>query len=979
MSDENKSPKKKKKKGKMTFGKGVKIFILSLIIIGIVGGGIAAGSVISILKDVPEIDPTNINDTLNQTSTIYNQNGDLIEKIQAEELRTIISIKDMPDHLLDAFTSIEDERFEEHKGVDPYGIGAAIYDNLSSGGTRGASTITQQLARNLYLSNDVKISRKLKEAYLALQIEKVLSKDQILEAYLNRSYFGQNAYGVQEAAQTYFSKDAKDLTIAESAIIAGIVKSTVQFQPYYRVKPSDFDSEKHYEVGQIDVLGERMIVVYNEDSVNRQKIVLSKMLELEKINQNEYDQALNQDMKISLNPGIKQPYDITSYFTDYVKTQVVESLVSKLGYSREEADDLLFTGGLSIYATIDLDMQQEIETIYDNFVDILVGNTGSPNLINWRLSNSNIIDGSGKTVFFAKSNILTEDYNLVIDSGNFEVGDNGLRLTTSMLTPYPAHIDVGDYYILDENNNLVTHTVGSLTVPENQFSVEEATIIISQTYLDENPGFYKIENDTLYISDDYFYIEKNGVIQPQSATVVMDYRTGHIKSVVGGRDAEGTRILNRATDSARQPGSVIKPLSVYLPALDNGYNAGTGIIDQPLEINGWKPSNAYAGYRGIESLRKSVEISINTNAVQTLQDIGIETSMTYLERMGIINSENPAKDNFVTREENAENNDEVPASLSLGGMSRGLSPLEVTAAYGAIANDGVYVEPIAFTKIVDRHGNVLLENIPKETTVVSPQIAYIMKDILRTTVTNGLSSRASIGNMAVAGKTGTTQREADIWYAGFTPYYVSATWIGNDSPSLTIGRGAHTSGSQTAARFWQHINAAIHEGLETISSFQRPDGITSASVCIASGKLATSTCSYDSRNLVRSEIFAVGTVPNEYCDAHTTVEVCAETGLLATEYCPETQTRSFIQGGDSDDSSNEKGHYAPREYCDVHTEERSIVDDIIDTLFPPDEDDNNGNEDPPAPGNGNGDGTGNEEPPATGDENGNGNGNGNGD
>lgn len=987
MSDENKTPKKKKKKGKMTFGKGIKIFILSLLILGIIGGGLATGAVVSILQDVPEIDPTNINDTLSQSSYIYSQDGNLIEQIQAEELRTIISINDMPKHLLNAFISIEDERFKEHMGVDPYGIGAAIWDNLRSGGARGASTITQQLARNLYLSSDVKISRKLKEAYLALQIEQVLSKDQILEAYLNRSYFGQNAYGVQEAAQTYFSKDAKDLTIAESAMIAGIVKSTVQFQPYYRVSPSDFDSSVHYEVGQIDVLGERMIVVYNEDSVNRQKLVLSKMLELDKINQNEYDEALNQDMRASLNPVVRQPYDITSYFTDYVKTQVIDSLVSKLGYDRDEAEDLLFTGGLSIYATIDLDMQQQLENIYENFVDIIGGNTGGsgkPILIDWRLNSAgNILDERGNTVFFARNNMLTEDYSLVIDSGNFEVTDDGLKLNTSLFTPYPAHIDVGDYYVVDENRNLVTHTVGSLTVPEGQFSVaEDGTITISQSYLDENDGFYSVENDTLYISDDYFYIEKNGVIQPQSATVVMDYRTGHIKSVVGGRDVEGNRILNRATDSARQPGSAIKPLSVYLPALDNGFHAGTGIIDQPININGWQPRNAYAGFRGLESLRKSVEISINTNAVQTLQDVGIETSMSYLEKMGIIDTENPANDNFVSGSE-SNTHDEGLSPLSLGGMTRGLSPLEITAAYGAIANDGVYIEPIAFTKIEDRHGNVLLDNTPQETIVVSPQIAYIMKDILRTTATNGLSSPARFGNMAVAGKTGTTQRQADIWFAGFTPHYVSATWIGNDSPSLTMSQG-----SQTAAMFWRHINATIHEGLETISSFPRPNGITTASICIASGKLATSTCSHDERNVVVTEIFATGTVPNEYCDMHETVEICAETGLLATEFCPETITRSFVGGDGQYDSSDEGGwrNHAPTETCDVHTDS-SWLDDLLDTLFPPDdeddEDDSNGNNGgetpPPSDGNGNGngngdggDGNGNEDPP--GNDNGNGNG-----
>ncbi len=210
--------------------KTLKIILLSLLFIGILFSGIMGIGVVGIIKEAPEIDPTTITSSLNQTSTIYDLEGNLVEKIQAEELRTVVSINKMPKHLLDAFVAIEDERFYEHPGVDIRGIGAAMIDNIRSGSLRGGSTITQQLVKNVYLTNDVSITRKVKEAYLALQVEKVLTKDQILEAYLNRNYFGQNAYGVQEAARTYFSKDVEDLTLAESAMLAGIVKSTSNYQ-----------------------------------------------------------------------------------------------------------------------------------------------------------------------------------------------------------------------------------------------------------------------------------------------------------------------------------------------------------------------------------------------------------------------------------------------------------------------------------------------------------------------------------------------------------------------------------------------------------------------------------------------------------------------------------------------------------------------------------------------------------------------------
>src|SRR5699024_6047302 len=274
---------------------------------------------------------------------------------------------------------------------------------------RGASTITQQLVKNVYLSPEKKWSRKITEAYLALQTEKVLHKDQILESYLNRNFFGQNAYGVQEASQTYFSKDVQDLSIAESALLAGVVKSTNLYQPYTRVSPEDYDEDIHQKVGESDVLGEKYILVFNEDSIKRQKVVLDRMLDLEKISQSEYDEALEEDIKENLEPGQKKVEDITSYFTDFVKSEVIDALRDKLGYSKEEAEEMLFTGGLRIYSTIDINLQKELEDVYKNFEEVLIGNSANirgPALINWRLNNSgNIIDENGKIVYYRSNNI----------------------------------------------------------------------------------------------------------------------------------------------------------------------------------------------------------------------------------------------------------------------------------------------------------------------------------------------------------------------------------------------------------------------------------------------------------------------------------------------------------------------------------------------------------------------------------------------
>lgn len=955
MSEHNDRKRRNRRKAnkKTSVNKSIKITLLVLLILIVMAGGTLAGIVLSMVKAAPEIDPSQINLDLSHTSSILDLEGNLIEKIETAEFRTFVSINRMPKHLKQAFIAIEDERFFDHRGVDPKGIVSSALENLKADGiVRGASTITQQLVKNVYLTPEKKWSRKVQEAYLALQVDRALSKEQILEAYLNRNFFGQNAYGVQEAAQTYFSKDVEELTLAESALLAGVVKSTQQFQPYYRVRPEEFDPEKHYEVGETNVLGEKYILVFNERSEERQKVVLRKMLDLGMITEAQYEEAKNEDIKSHLKPGQKKTADITSYFADFVKTEVMDALVEKLGYTKEEAEEELFTGGLQIYSTIDVELQKDLEYTYEKFSEILVGNTDrvrGPILIKWSQDRAgNLLDDNKRIIYYRKDNLLDEDYNLIIENGTYKLHENGdLTIKNKKLDIYPKHIDIADYYTIDEGKNLVTHDVGSIVIPEGEFHVgEDGELTIKKAFLDKSEDFYNFDdNNNLLINERYFSISKEGVRQPQSANVIMDYRTGHIKAIIGGRDADGSRVLNRAAHARRQPGSAIKPISVYLPALDNGYTAATTIDDLPYynEKGELKPRNWYSGYKGIQTLRRSVEQSINVNSVKTVEGIGFKTSMAYLEKMGIINKDNPEKDNFVTREEDNVRNDENTAALALGGMTKGLTPLELTAAFGAIANDGVFVEPIAFTKVLDRNGNLLIDNVPKETTVVSPQVAYIMKDILRSTVTNGLSSRARIANMAVAGKTGTTQDRADIWFVGFTPHYVSGLWIGNDSPLISLNRD-----STTAAMYWQYIMNRIHKDLEKIPNFDRPDGLTSANICTQSGLLATPLCKKDPRGVIRSEIFAPGTAPKSHCDVHVEVAICKVTGKVATEFCPEDEVemKVFVKRTppyDPSENNNIKpddyGYQVPTKECDIH-DESSLPPEEDDSK---DEDEQNGN------------------------------------
>lgn len=886
------SNNKYRRKPRFTLKKLLVITLMTVLISLTLFAGSVGLAFVNILTTAPEIDPYSINSGFEETSLIFDKDKNLLEKVETAEYRTFVKLNKVPQFLKDAFISIEDERFYEHPGVDPKGILSSLYENFKAGGVvRGASTITQQLIKNTFLSNEQTLTRKLKEIYLALNLETKLSKDQILESYLNMISLGQNSYGVQEASRTYFSKNVDEINIAQAALLAGIVKGPNIYQPFYRVSPLKFDEATMRKIGETEILGEKYILVFNTKSVQRQKVILKKMLELGKINKAEYDEAINFDVVASLKPSAKKETEITSYATDYVKNQVVEDLMEKYQITKQKAQERLFTGGLRIYSTIDTKVQKDLDEVNRNFNGILLGDLKrykAPLLVDRNLDKAgNIVDKDGNLVYYKKENLLTDDGYLFIPKGEFSINANGdLAITSSRILAYKKSTDIQDYYTIDGAKNLLTHRVGGLAVPDAYYLRQARhSLIIKAEFFEKNDKFYKVnETGNLFINPEYFYNNKTGLVQPQSATVIMDYKTGHIVAMIGGRDVKGSRILNRATDTARQPGSSMKPLAVYLPALDNGFTAASPILDIPMITADGKvwPNNVYTGFKGITTLRESLIYSINVSSARTLKKIGIPTSIKYLKKLGIINEENPSKDNFVQASENKTHNDENLASLALGGMTKGVSPLDMTAAYSAIANDGVYNEPIIYTKVLDKDGNIVLEKEAKQRRVVSPQIAYVMKDILRSTAYEHTGKNAIIKGQASAGKTGTTDYNADFWFVGFTNYYTAATWMGNDSPKITI-----TQNSWLAAKLWGHIMTKIHQDKESKPQFAQPDGIVKAYVCTKSGKKPNQFCSSDPRGVVREEIFAKGTEPTETCKVHVALEVNSSNNKLATEFTPE--------------------------------------------------------------------------------------------
>lgn len=915
-NNKNNNKGKKGKKPKAKWKTILKISLLLIFIAVIIAGGAVAGMLLGIIKSAPEIDPTNVLGTLSESSVILDENGNIIEQIHdPNENREIVKLNDIPVNLQNAFIAIEDHRFETHPGIDIKRIFGSLLYNFREGDptAQGASTITQQLVKNLYLTNEKSWERKIKEAYLALQVEKKLSKEQILENYLNTIPLGQSAYGVQTAAHTYFSKDASELTLAESALLAGAAKSTVTYAPFNRYNLEDIaDIPEENIVGYVFIGSVQYACVYNQNAIERQQVILNRMLQLELINQQEYDQAMAEDMRLALKPGQTKVEGISSASMDYVKEKVVEDLMVTQGLTFEEAENYLYKGGLSITTTIDINMQKSIEDSYNNFAELFIGSAPSgdkPISQDWRSfrwsggtgvgmldSDQNILDENGQTIFYKKINIMDENNSFYLNSNEYSFDEAGnLVINSNKFNIYSTSIDIIDCYTIDEKLNFVSHNIGGLNIGNNYEVIEQkgtkGTFKIPASYISKNSDMFTVGDDqVLRIPEGYFFYQDKGIVQPQSAAVIMDYKTGKIKAMIGGRNIEGSKTFNRATSAARQPGSTIKPLSVYLPALDLGYQASYILDDLPKYTkNGdrW-PKNWYEGreikYWGKVTLRKSVEQSINTNAVTMLETIGIDKAIDSLTKLGLIDGNNPGNDTFVNPEENPSYNDVNLAAIGLGGLTKGFSPLSMTAAYGAIANNGVYIEPIVYTKVTNSNGDIILENIPETRVVVSPEVASLMTDILRTTVTPGLSARAKLpANMGieVAGKTGTTQSNGDFWFVGYSPYYVGGMWVGNDNVQMKL-----SGGSGDTARLWSGVMTPIHEGLAP-AKFEINPNLIRVNVCSQSGKIPTELCSQDQRgSQIISELFVPGTQPTQTCDVHVVAEVCSSSNMLKSQFCP---------------------------------------------------------------------------------------------
>ncbi len=794
----------------------VKLVLVAIIGVGICGVAAGIGAFRGILASTPTIRLDAVVAS-GQATIVYDCEGNEIDQYvssNSNRLR-VESMDKLPDYLGKAFVAIEDERFYLHNGIDFKGMLRAGWQFLKTGGeeAQGASTITQQLLKNTVFTewtsegkNKIKkIKRKLQEQYLALEISKYYSKDQILLEYMNAINLGQNTLGVEAASKRYFGKSASELTVSEAAVIACITQN-----------PSGYNPIRHPEANQ-----------------KRRKKCLENMRDLGFITKVQYDEAIADTESVYERIG---NYDVDyrestnatsgSYFSDALYEQMKDDLVNIAGYSEANAEKVLTAGGLRIYSTLDPMIQKIADEEFTNAENY-------PSQVNWYLNYAlTVVTADGTKNNYSKENMMTWFKQNV--NKNFNL------IFSSQEAAYEA-VDTYRAAVLDE-----------LGIDDVEDNYEES---VSMTP------------------------------QPQAAMVIEDQSTGYVVAIVGGRGTkEGRRTLNRATDAKRSPGSTFKVLAAFAPALDSaGQTLATVYNDAPFNYDDGTPvKNWYkTGYRGIKSIREAIRQSMNIIAVKTETVITPQLGYDYLLNFGFTTLTNGVVINGKTYTD-------VNQTLALGGLTYGVTPYEMNAAYAAIANLGNYAEPKLYTKVVDSDGNVILDNTtPTTRQVLKETTAFLLTNAMQDVVTS--AGTAAVVNfnrsMGIAGKTGTSTDSKDVWFAGYTPYYTCTVWTGYDN---SIGMSSAKSNNETSISktLWKAVMSRIHESLPN-EQFAVPEGLVQAEVCSKSGLLPIpGLCDSPEDNCVVTEYFAEGSVPTESCNIHYEGDVCAYDGLPASPDCP---------------------------------------------------------------------------------------------
>lgn len=587
-----------------------------------------------------------------ETSIIYDANGKVITNLKGKKTAYYMTLDNIPYLVKRALITSEDRNFYEHSGIDYKAIARATIELVKHKGkiTQGASTITQQLARNIFLSHEVSYERKIKEMLIARELEKTYGKDKILEFYINDIYFANGFYGIQAASKGYFSKSVEKLSLAQMAFLCAIPNNPSLYDPYV-----NFDYV-----------------------ISRKDRILKQMFEQGDIEMQLYSEALNE--KIVLKPSKNTT---NNYVETYVRHSATLALMQENGFVLKN----------------DFDTETEREKYYEEYYD-------------------------------------------VYDEWSSKLYTGGYRIYTS--------ID------MDKQKEL-------------------------QRIIDEQLEHYQDKTE-------------DGVYTFQGAATCVDNRTGLVVAVVGGRSSkESGYTINRAYQSHRQPGSTIKPLVVYTPIMERGYTPESIVEDTPIEEG---PVNSPNVYEGKITLRYAVEKSKNTVAWRLFEELTPKVGLDYILDMNFTK---------IVQE------DRIPAA-AIGGLTYGVSTVEMAAAYSTLNNDGKFRPSTCIKKITDADGNVIIKRSTEEVRIYDSNACRMMTDVLKGVLTKGTGRNYNISNAICAAKTGTTNENKDVWFVGYSRYYTTAVWCGYDMPQeISDGYGTTCSGS-----IWQKFMTYIHEGKEQV-------------------------------------------------------------------------------------------------------------------------------------------------------------------
>ncbi len=854
---------------------------IALVFIGILGAGFVASLLYYFSLDLPKIS-TLADYRPALSSKILAKDGTVLADIGLQK-RDVVSIDEVPERLVNAYLAAEDDNFYNHQGIDYVGITRAMFKNLQAGKiVQGGSTITQQVAKSLLLTRERKFSRKIKELLLAWRIENKFSKREILHLYLNQEYLGGGYYGVKSAFKGYFGKELEEATIAECAIVAGLLVAPGKYSPY----------------------------VHPEYAKQRQLYVLGRMLDGGKITQAEYESAKNENIKYRLRRGGDFK---AGYFTDWVRRRMIELV----------GEEPFLTNGFKVTTTLDWDLQQVAERAVLNGAKETDKRQGYKGHLG-NLENDEAIRNyeveMRKNLFIDKSNYFTigaeykKVFEIEFDEKKYsdmqaaqkllaEKKNNGVFVTGNIKGDQLHSLIIkGESYeavVIEVSNDkrMVYVSIGGLRgiVPYDGFKwAHERVIKDSQNfypYVTKPSSILKRGDKVLVRIDDleasawnHFYknykdqIKDNNVIkdvkeekfllctldqEPEVQTTLLSLspQNGEIKAFVGGTSFDKSK-FDRILQARRQPGSSFKPF-IYAAALENGFTPTSILIDSPEallagldESLSWKPSNYDGQFMGAITLRNSLEVSRNVTTIKLASEVGVKKILDFADRICL--------------------NAKIEPNLGLSLGSFGVSMMDLVSSYGIFPNRGRVVEPKSIISIVDREGNSyeIIENekekmITNRTALLNAEsskkdggsdaaesasgknegntfyvtleghqvydarLSYIMTDLLRGVIKHGTGKAANGISGFIGGKTGTTNNYVDAWFVGFSHNLVTGVWSGFDDNS-TLGWAE--TGAKASLPVWiTFMRAGIDKYGE--QDFFTPKGIVNVKIDKKTGQL----------------------------------------------------------------------------------------------------------------------------------------------